>query len=134
MDIAVHASQDSMPAGMAKVLELVGSAMDLCSTDGELNVNGDTFIIPKDATGDEAKVRLEASYKTPNGVLTSTGFKLHKMSGSTDSLQNSTGHDKYKAWVSSHGRYVYTEDRRRFANTGYHRHERGRDTDTADEV
>jgi hypothetical protein len=111
MDIAVHASQDSMPAGMAKVLELVGSAMDLCSTDGELNVNGDTFIIPKDATGDEAKVRLEASYKTPNGVLTSTGFKLHKMSGSTDSLQNSTGHDKYKAWyLLTEGTYTLKTD------------------------
>ena len=36
IDVAVHASQDSMPAGMAKVLEMLGSAMDLVDPNGEL--------------------------------------------------------------------------------------------------
>lgn len=39
MDVAVKAGQDSMPAGLAKVLELLGSAMDVCDPKGTLEVN-----------------------------------------------------------------------------------------------
>ncbi len=73
MDVAVHASQDSMPAGMAKILELIGTAMDLCDPDGEFVVNSTQFRV----TGNE-KVQLEASYKTPAGLLMAEGFKLYK--------------------------------------------------------
>lgn len=39
LDVAVHASQDSMPAGMAKILEMLGSAIDMCNPEGELSVS-----------------------------------------------------------------------------------------------
>ncbi len=42
VDVAVHASQDSMPAGMAKILEMLGSAIDLCNPEGELTVSSET--------------------------------------------------------------------------------------------
>lgn len=62
IDVAVHASQDSMPAGMAKVLEMLGSAMDLLDPNGELSVNNTEFFVPE---GQQAV--LVAQYKSPQG-------------------------------------------------------------------
>lgn len=70
IDVAVHAGQESMPAGMAKILELLGAAMDLCSPDGELTVNDTTFYVAKDA-----KAKVIAQYKTPAGLYDSTQIK-----------------------------------------------------------
>lgn len=39
MDVAVKAGQDSMPAGLAKVLELLGNSLDVCDPAGTLDVN-----------------------------------------------------------------------------------------------
>lgn len=39
MDIAVKAGQDSMPAGLAKVLELLGNSLDVSDPNGTLNIN-----------------------------------------------------------------------------------------------
>lgn len=64
IDVAVHASQDSMPAGMAKVLEMLGSAMDLCDPNGELTVNETYFELGPD----EKDAKLIVTYKTPLGV------------------------------------------------------------------
>ena len=62
IDVAVHASQDSMPAGMAKVLEMLGSAMDLLDPNGELSVNNTEFFVP-----DGQQAVLVAQYKSPQG-------------------------------------------------------------------
>jgi len=64
IDVAVHASQDSMPAGMAKILEMLGSAMDLCDPNGELTVNETYFELGPD----EKAAKLIVTYKTPMGV------------------------------------------------------------------
>lgn len=64
IDVSVHASQDSMPAGMAKVLEMLGSAMDLCDPNGELTVNETYF----ELGAGEKDAKLLVSYKTPKGV------------------------------------------------------------------
>jgi hypothetical protein len=53
-----------MPAGMAKVLEMLGSAMDLCDPNGELTVNETYFEL---APGEKA-AKLIVSYKTPKGI------------------------------------------------------------------
>lgn len=51
MDIAVKAGQESMPAGLAKVLELLGNSLDISDPNGTLEVNstmlkvGDDLII-----------------------------------------------------------------------------------------
>ena len=69
IDVAVHASQDSMPAGMSKVLELLGSAMDICDPHGELTVNETEFMLAStDETAD-----LAVSYKTPQGLYVVDG-------------------------------------------------------------
>lgn len=58
MDIAVKAGQDSMPAGLAKVLELLGNSLDVSDPKGTLEVNAqklttdDTLIVTyKDKDG-----------------------------------------------------------------------------------
>lgn len=80
IDVAVHAGQESMPAGMAKILEMLGVAMDLCSPDGELSVNDTTFYAEKDPnSGQNATkylpVKVIAQYKTPNGLYDPTNIK-----------------------------------------------------------
>lgn len=64
MDVAVKAGQDSMPAGMAKVLELLGNSLDVTDPDGELNVNQTEFLLEK---GDE-KAQLLVTYKNAKGI------------------------------------------------------------------
>ena len=66
-----------MPAGMAKILEMLGAAMDLCSPDGELSVNDTTFYAEKDASNnkDFLPVKVIAQYKTPEGLYDATNIK-----------------------------------------------------------
>lgn len=60
MDIAVKAGQDSMPAGLAKVLELLGNALDVSDPKGTLEVNARRLKV-----GD----KLIVTYKNKNGVF-----------------------------------------------------------------
>jgi hypothetical protein len=60
MDIAVKAGQDSMPAGLAKVLELLGNSLDVSDPKGVLEAN---------ATKLKAGDRLVVTYKNKEGVL-----------------------------------------------------------------
>ena len=81
IDVAVHASQDSMPAGMAKVLEMIGTAMDLCSADGEIYVNGTQF---EAAAGGNAM--LEVSYKTPAGLIDNKSIQVNEYNPNTQAI------------------------------------------------
>lgn len=63
MDVKVQAGQESMPAGMAKVLELLGSAMDVVPENGELSVDGP---YTEENTG---KKYIIARYKSPEGLF-----------------------------------------------------------------
>lgn len=81
IDVEVHAGQESMPAGMAKVLEMLGAAMDLVSPDGELSVNDTTFYVE---SGKKAKVI--AQYKTPKGLYDSEGIKCKGATGKPNAM------------------------------------------------
>lgn len=72
-----------MPAGMAKILEMLGAAMDLCSPDGELSVNDTTFYAEKDPNdkGKYQKVKVIAQYKTPEGLYDPTFIKCDNGGG-----------------------------------------------------
>lgn len=67
VDVAVHASQDSMPAGMAKILEMLGSAIDLCSPEGELSVSSNT------AKKDDV---ITVTYKGSDGIYHPDAIKI----------------------------------------------------------
>jgi len=64
MDVGVKAGQDSMPAGLAKVLELLGNSLDVSDPNGTLEVNSTHF---KVAAGES--VKLIATYKNQDGLL-----------------------------------------------------------------
>lgn len=59
MDIAVKAGQDSMPAGLAKVLELLGNSLDVSDPNGTLNINANRL-----TQGEH----LIATYKNKDGL------------------------------------------------------------------
>lgn len=61
MDVRVQAGQESMPAGMAKVLELLGSALDVVPENGELTIDG-----PYE---ENKKKYIVARYKSPEGLF-----------------------------------------------------------------
>lgn len=81
IDVEVHAGQESMPAGMAKVLEMLGAAMDLVSPDGELSVNDTTFYVESGK-----KARVIAQYKTPKGLYDSEGIKCKGATGKPNAM------------------------------------------------
>lgn len=60
MDIAVKAGQDSMPAGLAKVLELLGNSLDVSDPNGTLEVNSNRL---------KQNERLIATYKNKDGLF-----------------------------------------------------------------
>ena len=73
IDVAVKAGQESMPAGMAKVLELLGSALDVVDAKGELQVNATILNV-----GDN----LVIAYKNKEGLFDNSLLKIKK--GDTD--------------------------------------------------
>lgn len=75
MDVAVKAGQDSMPAGLAKVLELLGNSLDVCDPDGTLDVNA------RELTLDGGKATLIATYKNGKGVFEPTAIKVEGITG-----------------------------------------------------
>lgn len=75
MDVRVQAGQESMPAGMAKVLELLGSAMDVVPEKGELTVDG-PFV-----DSDKNKKYIIARYKSPEGLFEPSFIKCDNKEG-----------------------------------------------------
>ena len=66
MDVAVKAGQDSMPAGLAKVLELLGNSLDVSDPEGTLEVSTHELVLPK---GEGKTVALIATYKNNKGIF-----------------------------------------------------------------
>ncbi len=66
MDVAVKAGQESMPAGLAKVLELLGSSLDVSDPKGTLEVNA-YKLLPTE--------RLIATYKNKDGLYAPAEIK-----------------------------------------------------------
>ena len=71
MDVAVKAGQDSMPAGLAKVLELLGSSLDVSDPEGTLEVNARELVLPDGKT-----VSLIATYKNSKGIFEPDAIKV----------------------------------------------------------
>lgn len=75
MDVAVKAGQDSMPAGLAKVLELLGNALDVSDPKGTLDVNSTTLVPTK------GKAQLIATYKNGDGLYEPEKIEIDGMNG-----------------------------------------------------
>lgn len=79
MDVAVKAGQDSMPAGLAKVLELLGNSLDVNDPTGTLEVNSTEF----KGSPDE-KFMLIASYKNKDGLFEPDKIQIPGQTGTVD--------------------------------------------------
>lgn len=62
MDVAVHAGQDGMPAGLAKVLEILGNSLNVSDPNGTLEVNAEVLRGEKGHTE-----QLIATFKNRDG-------------------------------------------------------------------
>ena len=78
MDVAVKAGQDSMPAGLAKVLELLGSALDVSDPEGTLEVSARELTLSDEK---DAKVTLIATYKNNKGIFDPKSIKVDGATG-----------------------------------------------------
>lgn len=78
MDVAVKAGQDSMPAGLAKVLELLGNSLDVSDPDGTLEVSARELLLPK---GEGKTVSLIATYKNNKGIFEPNSIKIEGKDG-----------------------------------------------------
>ncbi|WP_373174289.1 DUF2589 domain-containing protein [Prevotella merdae] len=78
MDVAVKAGQDSMPAGLAKVLELLGSSLDVSDPDGTLEVSERTLSLNGN------NVTLIATYKNGSGLFDPKAITIDGIEGNID--------------------------------------------------
>lgn len=79
MDVAVKAGQDSMPAGLAKVLELLGNSLDVCDPSGTLEVNTLEF---KGSPGETCL--LVATYKNRDGLFEPAKIRIPGQQGTVE--------------------------------------------------
>lgn len=89
IDVAVHASQESMPAGMAKILEMLGGSLDVCDPNGELSVSDTVlYINSKSQNESEKAALLVAQYKSPEGLFTTEGLQCFQGSSEVKPLSS----------------------------------------------
>ncbi|WP_026367394.1 DUF2589 domain-containing protein [Bacteroides sp. 14(A)] len=79
MDVAVKAGQDSMPVGFAKVLELLGSSLDVSDPDGSLEISARELTLP-----DTGKATLIATYKNSKGLFEPEAITMNGTKGKVD--------------------------------------------------
>lgn len=74
MDVDIQAGQESMPAGLAKVLEILNSSLNISDPKGILGVNERFFVIK-----DNEKKELIATYKSPEGLYMPSEISIEKI-------------------------------------------------------
>ena len=71
MDVSVSAGQDDMPAGMAKVLEILNQSIDTIDTKGELSVSEQNVQLI------EGKGSTYVTYRNPDGYYTPDKIEVY---------------------------------------------------------
>ena len=84
IDVAVHAGQESMPAGLAKVLDLLGNTLDVTDVNGSLEANayellpGETLVVTyktREGLFEPKSIKCSAGEVTPSLTDDSAVFK-----------------------------------------------------------
>ena len=99
MDVHVHAGQDGMPAGMAKVLEILNSSVDTVNAKGELSLSDNVLYIDK---SDRKSVQtIVASFRSADGVLDAKQIKVYelKSDGKEDLVADAESTEKNKLGI-----------------------------------
>lgn len=103
MDVAVKAGQDSMPAGMAKVLELLGNSLSVENPKGTLEVNSRNLILDKDN-----KARLIVTYKNGSGLFDTAAIDIS--GNGSESAEKTIDGDNVVYEFKTTGDYVVKAD------------------------
>lgn len=79
MDVNVKAGQDDMPAGMAKVLEILNESIDTINTNGELSIS-EQFLRLQSPNGEntEKSASTYIAYKNPDGYFKPEEIMVYK--------------------------------------------------------
>lgn len=101
MDVAVHAGQDSMPAGMAKVLEMLNNSISVVSPEGSLEV--------QHAIQDDGSVKLTTSYKNKEGLFEPDAITL-RIGEATETFDNGTGNEARIVKTDSGKEYLISKE------------------------
>lgn len=101
MDVAVHAGQDSMPAGMAKVLEMLNNSISVVAPGGSLEAE---YAIQDDGT-----VKLTTSYKNKDGLFEPEAITL-RIGDATDPFENGTGNESKIVKTDSGKEYTLSKE------------------------
>lgn len=101
MDVAVHAGQDSMPAGMAKVLEMLNNSISVVSPTGSLEV--------QHAIQDDGSVKLMTSYKNKEGLFEPDAITL-RIGDATDAFDNGAGNEAKIVKTDSGKEYTISKE------------------------
>ena len=107
MDVAVKAGQDSMPAGLAKVLELLGNTLDVNDPDGTLEVSETNFTIPKGS----GPVELIVTYKNPKGLYDTNAISIVDVNNSQNNVIGTPSGDSIKYTLAA-GKYTVSADKK----------------------
>lgn len=79
LDIAVKAGQESMPAGLARVLDILNNSLSVNQPNGELTAN---------VYEEDGKLKLVATYVSEEGLLKPDMIKIEGLEGKPDSKGN----------------------------------------------
>ncbi len=100
MDVGIRAGQESMPAGLAKVLELLGNSLDVSDPDGTLEVSEKSLKLVN------GKAVLVATYKNSSGVFEPKSIMLDGQPGVESG-------DSVKFEITSAGEHTITAGKKK---------------------
>lgn len=80
MDVGVRAGQESMPAGLAKVLEILNSSLTISDPKGTLGLNDNVFAIIENGE-DKERAQVIATYRTPAGLYDPAAITISTENG-----------------------------------------------------
>lgn len=92
MDVGIRAGQESMPAGLAKVLEILNSTLSISDPNGILGLNEHYFVIIEN-NEDKKHAQVIATYKTPDGLYEPESITASK-DGGADIAGEKSGNSK----------------------------------------
>lgn len=98
MDVGIRAGQESMPAGLAKVLEILNSSLNVTPPEGILGVNDRFFIIEKkEGESNYTPIQLIVTYRNPDGLYDPSAISVsskEKKSTEAEALSFVQGNSK----------------------------------------
>ena len=81
MDVNVKAGQDSMPAGMSKILEILGNSLQVTKPTVEIEVNAHRLLL------DNGKAILTVTYKNQEGLFDSDKVTINEAIDKTRTVE-----------------------------------------------